>query len=125
MRRVTAGVLLLALFLSGCSALNYTKSLFVAGVSLDALGDQFVQVSTQVTKGCDVDKSIPDDVCVRYRAFGLRFKQIYPTLVGLWKAAENSGDAAAKRKAEDIALQLAEDLSKLAVEAINSMGVVR
>lgn len=122
--RAKTGVLALTLVLalSGCAAVDYTRSLFVAGVSLEVLGDQFVRVTNQVTAGCDVDKSIPANICVKYRAFGLRFKQVYPTLVGLWQAADRAGDRSAKAKAEEVALGLATDLSALAVEALGSFG---
>lgn len=123
MRGVKTGaiVALLALTLAGCGAMDYTKSLFISGVSLEVLGTQFTSTTEQVTKGCEA-QAIPKDLCARYRAFGLRFKRVYPVTVGLWQAAERAGDTTAKRKAEDVTQALARDLTRLAVEALGSLS---
>ena len=124
MRSVKTGLtlLLIAGLIAGCAAVDYTKSLFVAGVSLEAVGRQFAQVSAQVKEGCDVTRVIPQSTCLKYREFGTRFKQVYPVTVGLWKAADSAGDKAAKSKAEDVAISLAADLSALAIEALGTLA---
>ena len=123
MRGVKTGAVafLLLVVLAGCGAMDYTRSLFVSGVSLEALGTQFVQVTEQVTAGCDAH-TIPVTTCARYRTFGEGFKRAYPLTVSLWQAAEKAGDTATKRRAEDVARSLASDLSRLAVEALGTLA---
>lgn len=119
MKRNHALILVLALVvaLSGCA--GAMKNLFVTAVSLEALGDQFVQTSEQVTAGCQ-SGVIKPDACERYRQFGLNFKKVYPQTVGLWKAARNANDTAAMGAAEDVARQLSRDLTKIATEILLS-----
>ena len=76
MRDVKTGavIVLAVLLFSGCSALTYTKSLFVSGISLETIGEQFVQVSEQVTQGCAA-QVIPAPTCARYMVFGENFKK--------------------------------------------------
>lgn len=107
------------LLLSGCSVMGLAKGLFASGVSLQTVGTQFVAVSEQVTAGCAA-RAIPAPTCERYRVFGEQFKRTYPVTVGLWNAARTAGDKATQARAEDVAAQLAEDLSKLAVEALRT-----
>lgn len=109
-------MLVLTLALTGCASM---KGLFTTAVSLEALGDQFVATTEQVTIGC-ADKSIPADACERYRVFGLNFKKVYPQTVGLWKAARAANDTAAMGAAEDVARQLSRDLTKIASEILKS-----
>lgn len=116
-RAVAVGLVFLSL--TGCA--TFYKTLFVSGVSLAELGKQFIAVSEQVTAGC-VAKSIPVPVCERYRVFGVQFKKVYPLTVGLWEAARAAGDVKAKNKAEAVMEQLATDLSKLTIEALQSLS---
>lgn len=123
MRKVQQAVMLvmvLALLVS-CSS-SGQKALVVSGTSIQSVGEQFVVVTEQVTAGCKA-QTIPQDTCTRYAAFGVQFKKTYPLAVGLWKAARASGDVAAQKKAEDVIVQLAGDLTKLATEALVSFGV--
>lgn len=123
MRGAKTGLLVLVLLvaLSGCAAMDFTKSLFVTGVSLEVLGDQFVQTSQQVTVGC-ASESIPGDLCRKYRVFGENFKRVYPPLVGMWKAAATAGDKATQGKAEDVARSLAVDLATISAEILASFA---
>ena len=108
-------------FLSFTGCATFYKTLLVSGVSLAELGKQFVAVSEQITAGC-IAYAIPVPTCERYRVFGTQFKKIYPVTVGLWEAARASGDTKAKNKAEAVMEQLATDLSKLTVEALQSLS---
>lgn len=119
--RTGVGVVVLALVLSGCAAVDFTKGLFVAGVSLEAVGNQFVSVSTQVTAGCAA-KAIREDSCEKYRVFGEHFKKAYPVAVELWKSAKAAGDKAAVAKAEEVIIQLSEDLSRLMIEILQTFA---
>lgn len=110
---------LLALTLAGCSAVDYTKSLFVTAVSLETVGHQFAAISEQVTVGCE-SKAIPIQTCQRYRVFGEHFKRSFPLAVGVWRAADQAGDAKTKGKAEDVVRSLAEDLATLTAEALGA-----
>lgn len=120
--RVPVVLLLALVMLTGCS--TFSKSLVVSGTSLATLGDQFAQVSAQVTAGCD-SKVIPQSVCDKYRVFGENFKKTYPITVGLWKAARDAGDKAAQSKAEDVIRQLSVSLSAIAIEALGSFVEVK
>ena len=111
----------LVLTLTGCAAPAYIKGLFVSGVSLEAVGNQFAQVSIQVTAGC-VQKVIPQRTCDRYRDFGEHFKKTYPLVVGMWRAARDAEDAESQKRAEDIVRMMSEDLSKLAIEALGAFA---
>lgn len=113
------GMILLVLLLTGCSAVQTVKGLFVSGVSLEAVGVQFAEVSEQVTKGCE-QKVVPQTTCEKYRAFGLNFKRVYPLAVGMWEAARRANDAATQRKAEDVMRSLSNDLTTLTAEALGS-----
>ena len=121
--RVKTGVLALTLVLalSGCAAKTYVQSLFVSAVSLETVGHQFAAISEQVTQGCE-SRAIPVSTCDKYRVFGQHFQRSYPLAVGMWRAADHAGDASTKGKAEDIMRVLAEDLTKLAIEALGALS---
>lgn len=112
-------LILLSILLTGCGAYTSFKSLFVAGVALDVVGEQFIQVSAQIHAGC-TNLVIPGATCVKYRAFQVRFKQTYPLAVGMWEAANKAQDTASRDKAEAVIRGLAADLSSLAVEALST-----
>lgn len=120
MRKFLALVAIITL-LTGCSVYTSTKSLFVSGVSLQALGEQFVAVSEQVAEGCD-GGVIPVHTCDKYKAFFDNFVKVYPLTVKTWEAAKNAGDVATQGKAEDVARSLAKDLTELAIEALGSLA---
>lgn len=121
MKRRIAILIAVAIVLGGCGAWTWTKSLFVAGVSVEVVGNQFVSVSKQVTAGC-VAGAIPAMTCEKYRVFGEHFKKVYPITVGLWRSAKDARDRAAQDKAEEVIIGLSEDLSRLAVEALGAFG---
>ena len=115
------GIVLISLALTGCAAFDYTKALFVSGVSLEAVGEQFLQVTSQVADGCR-QAIIPRDTCISYGVFHEKFRRTYPLAVGMWTAADRAGDAATKRKAEDVIRVLSSDLARLAAEALNAFA---
>ena len=117
--RRAAPLVLFVMLLAGCGAYAGFKALFVSGVALDVVGDQFVAVSAQVNVGC-TQQVIPAATCAKYRAFQVRFKQSYPLAVGMWQAANKAGDTVSKGKAEDVIRSLARDLSNLASEALQT-----
>ena len=114
-------VLVLLLALAGCGATAAVKGLFVSGVSLEQVGEQFVNISEQITKGCEVS-AIPQTTCDKYRAFGLHFKKTYPLAVGMWEASRKANDKATQEKAENVVRSLASDMSKLASEALGAFA---
>lgn len=120
LKRTTA-LVALALVLTGCGTLTAAKGLFVSGVSLEALGEQFVAVSRQVSAGCE-QRIIPAPTCEKYRTFGEHFKRVYPLTVEMWRAARRAEDAAAQEKAEDVARVLSRDLTKLSIEALGAFA---
>lgn len=115
--KVVVLALVLALTASGCA--GFMQNLFATGVSVEAVGDQFVVTSEQVTLGCN-SGVIPANTCEKYRVFGTHFKKVYPVTVGLWQAARKAGDKAAQQKAEDVVRSLALDLTRLAAEALQA-----
>ena len=122
MFRTVVAITLSASLLGGCAAWDFTKSLFITAVSLEAIGVQLAAVSEQVTVGCET-RVIPTQPCERYRVFGEHFKRTYPIAVKMWKAADRAGDAATRGKAEDVVRVLAEDMTKLATEALNAFSM--
>ena len=114
-------VLALAVAVTGCAGWTYTKSLFVTAVSLEAVGEHFLQVTKQVQSGCDTH-AIPLPTCAKYKAFHDNFQRAYPLAVGLWKAADKVGDAATKGKAEEVVRRLSTDLAGLAGEALGAFA---
>ena len=114
-------VLVLSLALMGQACGTFGQTLLVTGESLKAVGTEFVQVSAVYTQGC-TDKTIPVAQCDKYRAFGTRFKQTYPLAVNLWESARTANDAAAEKMARDVILQLASELSALAVQGLSTFG---
>ena len=123
MRKVmqAAALALVITLTTGCGAWTYTRSMFVSGISLEGLGEQFVSVSTQVTEGCKL-QVIQLTTCAKYRVFGEHFKKAYPLTVSVWKAARKAGDTAMQDKAEDVIRVLSKDLTKLAVEALGALA---
>ena len=119
MFRTLIAVVLSASLLTGCAAFDYTKSLFVSGVSLETVGEQFLQITDQVREGC-LNGVIPVKTCVRYGNFHDNFVRAFPLAVGIWNAADKAGDAATKQKAEDVVRVLAKDMGKLAAEALGA-----
>ena len=117
----TLVALALTLALTGCATMDYAKSLFVTGVSLEALGEQFLQITDQVRSGCQ-SLVIPAPTCDRYKVFHDNFQKTYPLTVGMWQAADKAGDAATKGKAEDVARALGKSLAQLATEALSSFA---
>ena len=115
------GIVLISLTLTGCAAFDYTKALFVSGVSLEAVGEQFLQVTAQVKDGC-TQQIIPLKTCLNYSVFHEQFRRSYPLAVGMWTAADRAGDAATKRKAEDVIRSMSADLARLAAEALNAFA---
>ena len=115
-----SSIILLSITLTGCAAFDYTKSMFVSGVSLEAVGEQFLSVTHQVGAGCQKGE-IPRRMCEDYGEFHERFKRTYPLAVGMWMAADRAGDAATKQKAEDVVRSLSRDLAKLAAEALSAL----
>lgn len=113
-------VVLLLVMLTGCAAVG--KSLVISGESLVATGEQFVAVAKVYKQGCDVTKTISVTQCAKFAAFGEKFKQTYPLAAGVWYAARSSGDAAAEKQARAVIVDLATDLSALAVQGIGVFG---
>ena len=113
--------LILALTLTGCSAWTYTQSLFVSAVSLDVVGEQFLQVTAQVQEACNV-RSLSVQVCERYKSFHDNFQRAYPAAVGLWKAADKAGDTTTKAKAEDVIRSLSHDLTSIAADVLSTFA---
>lgn len=113
----------LTLTLSGCAAIDYTKSLFITGISIEQVGEQFIQVTNQMVAGCRADV-IPDKLCDQYGTFFQNFQKTYPLAVGMWKAADKAGDTATKRKAEDVVRVLATDMTRLVIEALGTFAPV-
>ena len=111
----------LVVLLVGCAAPSYIQGLFVSGVSLEVVGNQFAQVSTQITAGC-AQKVILPATCEKYRVFGEHFKKTYPIVVGMWRAAREAEDAESKKRAEDVIRLMSEELSKLAIEALGAFA---
>ena len=118
MKHLTSLVLVVTL-LSGCAAWTATKSLFVSAVSLEVVGEQFLQTTKQVQAGCD-SRAIPIPTCQRYKIFHDRFQKAYPIAVGMWRAADKANDASTKGKAEDVVRSLSKDLADLTAEALGA-----
>ena len=115
------GIVLLSLTLTGCATFDYAKGLFVSGVSLEAVGEQFLQVTAQVADGCK-QAIIPLNTCISYGVFHEKFRRTYPLAVGMWTAADRAGDSATKGKAEDVIRSLSTDLARMAAEALKAFA---
>lgn len=117
MRRLIT-VVVVAIAISGCAT---GRTLEVSGAALEGLGEQFVSVTKQVKSGCDA-KVISPVTCTKYRVFGERFKQTFPVTVGVWEAARKANDIESERKAAAVAQLLANELTQLAIEALNAFA---
>jgi hypothetical protein len=102
-----AGVLLFA----GCVS---TSPFVITGTSLAVAGDQFAAVGALYKQGCDVTKSLAANQCNAWRAFGLKFQQMYPITVQAWKAARATNDSALMKQTDALVTTLMTELGSLA-----------
>ena len=99
------------LLLSGCTT---TSPFVISGTSLAVAGDQFAAVGALYKQGCDVTKVIAQPQCQTWRAFGLKFQQMYPITVQAWKAARATNDAALMKQTDALVTTLMSELATLA-----------
>lgn len=92
-----------------------------SGLALKAVGAQFEAASNVYKQGCDAAQIKKAD-CEAFRAFGARFKQVYPVTVDLWDAAQKAGDTATEHATRDKILELSTELTRLAVQAYSTFG---
>ena len=114
-------IALVASLLSGCASWR-APTLEATGITVEALGEQFVKVAAVFEKGCIEPRSISMQACAEFRDFGIQFKQAYPLLVGLWKAARDADDPQMQRSVTEVIAHLATSLSKLAAEGLDAYG---
>jgi len=111
---VTTGMILtlaVLLLLAGCVS---TSPLVISGTSLAVAGDQFAAVGALYKQGCDVTKSIAAAQCNTWRAFGIKFQQMYPITVQAWKAARATNDSALMKQTDALVSTLITELASLA-----------
>jgi hypothetical protein len=106
--------------LTACGTTGY-KSFVASGESLKAVGTQFETVAKMYKQGCDA-KQLKMAECDAFRAFGLRFKAVYPISVDLWDASRQAGDGTMEKQTRERIIQLSTELSQLAVTAYAAFG---
>lgn len=120
-RSVAFALMLVVTLTAGCSAWTYTKSLFVTGISIETVGEQFANTSEIITNGC-IAQVITKETCAAWRTFSAHFKKTYPLAAEAWKSGRRVGDAALQGAAEDAVRKLAAELSRLGVEALSTFA---
>ena len=119
-RRASPLLLALVLLLAGCGMMTRQTTLLATGEALRGLGEEFRHVADIYTTSCEA-KKIPVASCSDFRTFGLRFQKTYPLAIGLWEAARKANDRAAQRRVAVVLEGLAEDLSRLAIQAFDAV----
>ena len=104
LRRISVSVLLVVL-LAACSQ----GTLLTTGQSLDALGQQFLTLGTQL-KAAKAAGSISDADYQRWTTFVPQFKVGYAQAESAWQAAYKAGDLNAPGLAVDLVITLKNQL---------------
>lgn len=116
MRRWLSWTCVVALVVAvGCAStdtkeMKQYKTLATSAAAVDSLGAQFQGVSALYVQRCDVAKTLDAKTCNSYRAFGEKFKAVYPGAVGLWKSSRRVSDVALQGQTETIIASLIGEL---------------
>lgn len=90
-------LLLIASFGAGCSQATSDKSLYVSGMALYSLGDQFVKTA-QLYSELHENHQITEKQYNDWLAFATKFQIAYPQTVEMWRAAKAHGDFSSASK---------------------------
>lgn len=120
-RHVVALAILLPFLAVACASLPPQKVLVLSAITLEAAGEEFIQINELWNKLYD-QKIITPKQYEPWKRFAGHFKFAFHEATVLWKSAKKAADGSKERQAEQIIQALAFDLAKFAAEAYQHLA---